>query len=692
VARPVREQGDVAVRPDSAPHTTPVTAEWALWGKGLGDTEYQLLECSDGPVGAGAFTEAITRYSPGNLDLLPQVTVNWLPWQGQHYVGMGIHDTGHGRYDPGGRKIVFTRYFCVPYDELRAGAVSYQSMYDAFDVFRLDDGQRAPIQAALPTFARPPEFVNPLATWAAGLLLTGRQACVLQADWTSLDERLRFLDSVMASLPYGMRSEMSAATWASATAVEHKLRLFFAGARRAGDDLVVTWGQSVAGKIRHRLADDYLHFLAEGGPGVQTQLAAMGEPVGFKARDIEMMVAALGSTPPTDVVERFEDPAAAEREMTVEEILYSLDRRLIVGGKILLGEDLNRLQAVLDRPTLAEYRLDYQLILKMTGLLRADRPVPKDTQSRFYGLLLRLAFDPRLPYADFRALEDCADGELHRPLLSALDLLRIEDLRARLLAMHALGDRGLMRNLWESSSAMIEAVASEELTPDHARVLCELVIGYLADRSKELGPEKIRPPLDRHGYLAGVLHGLYPGAPEHQRERLMLLLRLAHGETLNRRAVQEVLDSQGHLPTVALFAAVLSMTDRGNAEVAEIAYTRGSLRNANFAVRTREGLLAVLPYPADPRAALVPVATAEPQPQHARPRTLRQQLTNAIQKLDLTYLVFLVGLSILVFLVFYEIHNRLSALLKHERRAGQLDAARHSERPMTFALSCRLPL
>jgi hypothetical protein len=665
MARPVPEQGGVAVIPDRAPDTTPVTAEWALWGKGPHDTEYRLLECSDGPVGAGAFTEAITRYSPGTLDRLPQVTVNWLPWQGQHYVGMGIHDTGHGRYDPGGRKIVFTRYFCVPYDNLRAGAVSYQAMYDAFDLFRLDDGQRAPIRAALPTFAGPPEFVNPLATWVAGLLLTGRQVCILQADWTSLDERLRFLDSVMASLPYGMRSEMSAATWASATAVEHKLRLFFAGARRAGDDLVVTWGQPVSGKIRHRFADDYLHFLAEGGPAVHTRLAAMGDPVGFKGPDIGMMVAALGSTPtPIGVPERFEDPAAAEREMTVEEILYSLDRRLSVGGKILLGEDLNRLQAVLDGPMLAEYRLGYQLTLKRTGLLRADRSVPKDAQSRFYGLLLRLAFDPRLPYADFCALEDCADGELHRPLLAALDLLRIEDLRARLLAMHALGDRGLMRNLWESPSAMIEAAASNDLIAGHARILCELVIGYLVDRSKELGPEKVRPPLGGHGYLAGVLHGLYPSASEYQREQLTRLLRLAHGETLDRRAVQEILDSEGHPPTVALFAAVLSMTGLGNVQVAKVAYTRGSLRNANFAVRAREELLAVLPYPADPQAALVPVATTEPQPQHARPRTLRGQLTGAIRKLDLSYIVFLVGLSILLFLVYYEIRNRLSALLK----------------------------
>ena len=41
-----------------------LSVEWALWGKETQSRDYRLLECSDGRIGAGAFTEAITRYSP----------------------------------------------------------------------------------------------------------------------------------------------------------------------------------------------------------------------------------------------------------------------------------------------------------------------------------------------------------------------------------------------------------------------------------------------------------------------------------------------------------------------------------------------------------------------------------------------------------------------------------------------------
>ena len=54
----------------------PVTAEWALWGKEPSDLEYRLLRTGEGAIGHREFEENITRYSPGALHDLPQVTVN----------------------------------------------------------------------------------------------------------------------------------------------------------------------------------------------------------------------------------------------------------------------------------------------------------------------------------------------------------------------------------------------------------------------------------------------------------------------------------------------------------------------------------------------------------------------------------------------------------------------------------------
>ena len=47
------------------------------------DRGYRLLDCSDGSVSADSFTEVITRYSPGTLDKLPQVTISWFSDQGE---------------------------------------------------------------------------------------------------------------------------------------------------------------------------------------------------------------------------------------------------------------------------------------------------------------------------------------------------------------------------------------------------------------------------------------------------------------------------------------------------------------------------------------------------------------------------------------------------------------------------------
>ncbi len=87
--------------------------------------------------------------------------------------------------------------------------------------------------------------IDGLAMRVAPLLLTGVPVCVLGADETSMDERLRFIDTVMGLLPYGFRAKMTAATWTRATNRNHRFRLFFSSAPRASDkpDHLVPWGE-----------------------------------------------------------------------------------------------------------------------------------------------------------------------------------------------------------------------------------------------------------------------------------------------------------------------------------------------------------------------------------------------------------------------------------------------------------------
>jgi hypothetical protein len=332
----------------------PLSVEWALWGKEPQSRDYGLLECSSGSIGAGSFTEAITRYSPGNLDRLPQVTVSWLrPHEGQRYLALSIHDEGPGRHDPGGRKIVFIRYFCAPYHQIAEQAGSYQSMFAAFAPCRLDAGQHDVVPAVplRPALDGP---VSPLAYQVAGLLLTCRPVCILQADLVPLDKRLRFLDAVMSLLPYGLRSELSASTWASSTA-KHKLRLFFAGAERGGEEYAVVWDQPDLGRTGRRHIDRYLAWLADAPADARALLASLPAPVKFHEHEIDEVISGLIKSPPSSPRAQ-ENGAAwpwtgsrpAVPRADVVAILRSFGRHLDEDDPVILEPDMSTLSVLLE--------------------------------------------------------------------------------------------------------------------------------------------------------------------------------------------------------------------------------------------------------------------------------------------------------------------------------------------------------
>src|SRR5690242_12653531 len=224
------------------PHQIPVTVEWALWGKERSDLEYRLLRCSDGTLSEANFDELLTRYSTGTLEALPQVTIGWLEDRAHgHQIALAIHEEpADRRVDATGRPVVLTRCFCVPYATLAEGRVSYQALYDKFRKIPLDE-QEGTFQTSLPVM---PSVVRAdlAAQRAAALLVTCKPVCVLEADRAGLADRLEFIDSVMSLLPFGLRCQLSASTWASSQFWEHKFRLFFASTLRPDDDCDVIWG------------------------------------------------------------------------------------------------------------------------------------------------------------------------------------------------------------------------------------------------------------------------------------------------------------------------------------------------------------------------------------------------------------------------------------------------------------------
>ena len=84
------------------PHA--IAAEWALWGKEAHETGAHVLRCSNGALRAKDFAEIITRYAPGDLAVLPQYTVSWIPAADRQpeYVVIGIYELG--RRSPASRR------------------------------------------------------------------------------------------------------------------------------------------------------------------------------------------------------------------------------------------------------------------------------------------------------------------------------------------------------------------------------------------------------------------------------------------------------------------------------------------------------------------------------------------------------------------------------------------------------------
>jgi hypothetical protein len=581
-----------------------VTAEWALWGKDAGDAEYRLLTCSDGPISAATFVEQITSFASGSAQTWPQVTVSGFRLhQAADYVALAIHDTAEGRYDAVGREIVYTRYLCVPYPELVAGLVKYRDMHDAFAGFWPDGRDRSARRFDLPRadlLPRSAPLDGPqrlLAMRAAALLLTSRAVCVLGADGADASERLAFLDAVMSLLPYGMRSRLAGATWASSTAYNLNLRLFFADARPRGNDHVVFWHQLEQGPIGHTYADQYLQWLTVGVPHPEKKLAAVTQPTGFDQPDVAMMLERLDvsySKPPAPsaAAKASPDPAAH-----VADILRECRDRLRGGNPSFLATELDRLRECLPFSASPSDRTYFQKVIAREGLLYPHPSVEKQLQVKLYRLLLQLAFETPLTYRGYCEVEECLGGQPHKQLLHAMQPDKLPDLRARMLAVKALGGSELKRmraELRATPSPLVAAVANTGVRADHARVLCELAIQPLCECPD---PMALRRSLQSYAYLAPTLRRLYPAQAQQQYIHLRRLLRSAHGERLDRREIPTILALPGQIPSVALFAAVVELADPADVPVAVYEFLTNVIGSADFDASTREWLLRALPAP-----------------------------------------------------------------------------------------------
>jgi hypothetical protein len=539
-----------------------VLAEWALWGKEAKDPEYSVLRCSKGSFGRGDFHAIITRYTSGAKGALPQYTVCWVPEGSGHerYLAVAIHELADpdpklsgGRVRASrGREIEYVRLFCVRYDEMAKHRASYAELVESVRKYQLPVGPTDQITVELLETESTPfsREIRALAGNVATLLLTTRPVYVLGAERATPEERLHFIDAVMSLLPYGLRATLSASTWASATAQDLKLRLFFTNAERVDAHVSerVTWERprrldlSVAENmpLRH-----YANWLEHGGFEAAAELADQTDPIRFDPDEIRHLVAELPKgRPARDILEELADGARHGRLPVVQAAVKRLRQR--PGG-----------------PPGPEEREEYRRAIRRLDLFKEHPKLHHSTSASVYRVLLNLAFAPEITYRDYCVIEDCAGGRpgeaLARTMLNSNLKFTAMPWLLTSRSIVKFTDPQLMTHLQEQGTPATEPITVlsdnlDKVRPPHRPALYDFGVKYLRAYGAEPKAE-----LAWRGYLADMLETIYPHDQQAQRVRLEDTLRFTYGRLLSDEEIAELHAQPNVRRTTAFDAAVARM-------------------------------------------------------------------------------------------------------------------------------------
>ncbi|GAA4311174.1 hypothetical protein BJY14_006402 [Actinomadura luteofluorescens] len=561
-----------------------LTPEWALWGKDPQERDFRLLRCSDVRLGRHDFSEIISRYSPGTHTDLPQVAISWTRLGDEIYLGFAIQEWS-SEGDRLGRDIAVTRYFGVPYFQLRR-PISYVDLYEALATYDAASGEPISVPGLDPH--RIAARAGSDALGAAALLLTRSPVQIEGAEGVPMLDRLRFLDTVAALLPYPMRTRFSAVTWVSSTS-EHNFRLAFSSHVREGA-LPVMWSGPPAVPPAEQVARTYLDILARQGDlsHVIGELAQIDKPMGFGHLHIRAALRRLqdiaDSPPqrPAPVVGADTDPAEVLRT-------YADARRN--GRREAAEYCVDQLEHLRTQSITAEQRGRYRQIVKEQRLLEESPVLAPPRQLQLYQALLQMAYASTLSEAHLDQIEEDA-GMVHGLLLRALENYPCADPVVDLLIAVRCGEDGRRRILGRlDSGALVAAAAREPLRVG----LFDLVFRELARRLAE--EEDAVGPLWRHAYLAHPLRGRFPNDDLTQFTWLRGLLEAAYGPQLGVKEFEEVVDGSRALqPTPALFAAALSLHGPSPDAGAALfdAYFGRMLRSSTLGPQVTEDIEAIL--------------------------------------------------------------------------------------------------
>ncbi|MEU9889528.1 hypothetical protein [Sphaerisporangium sp. NPDC051011] len=550
-----------------------ITAEWALWGKRPGTADGDdVLACSDGRFDRDDFGEIIARYTPGAPANLPRVTISWVNGHGDTpHVGMAVQEWSAER-DGMGRDIALTRYFCLPYAELARGPVDYETLYRALAPRTLPAAGLLTADVAALDVEETTGRADQTAMGAAALLLTGDPVCVVGAEGVPMPARLRFLDSVAALLPYGLRSRLTLSTWTD-SASRHRIKLSFARHAPEGAH-VIGWGEPVRVAEAPETVRRYHDLLADH--------PRLGDLVARFARDTTPR-----SLRSPDIAE-LDDPSpgggsGSAPPQTLGGLLLACADGVDEGDTRRVARCLSRLGS-LPRTGDAAERDALRRIVRDRRILVAARSLDPALEARLYPVVLDLAYGPDPTVDDFEDLRRNADHWLSPQLAMALSRMAVTDPAVTLRLAAYLPPGELVKVLAPLPTGdLVAAAVREPLDRQALDVMC----AELSVRGDDpAGRPAVHAALRRHGYAVAAVHWLHPGDPEGQIRRFHALLAAAHGPVVEARVVAEDFPAQpdpAYLPLLAALAALCSPDARR--ELTETVFA-GMLRRADISEET----------------------------------------------------------------------------------------------------------
>ncbi|WP_440072376.1 hypothetical protein [Streptosporangium sp. OZ121] len=526
----------------------PINVEWALWGMPPGSKGLpEVLSCSQGRIPRSGFSELVERYAMTTPRQLPQVTIARAGAADDAHIFLAVQEWS-GTFDGLGREIAVTRCFCVPYAQAALGPVSYERLYQALDDQKppSDGGVLVVDPPALDAEATA-EAVDQTVMGAAALLLAGERVCVVEGGGASLLDRIRFLDTVAALLPYGFRTKLIASTWAP-LAAGHRNRLFFAD-HPSENALTITWRQEVSIPESRVVAHRYHELLTSRmEKGLAGLIARFARDTGQRKFSTETLEAVL------PIVESGGEPS----HTSIDDLLIACADSIEQGQAGLVPGHLSRLDALRDSAAVNGGVRRRRNIVSDRRLLARSPVLAPTVQEHLYDLVLSVAYGPKLTVDGLEQILKDVDPVPAR-LLTAMARMPAADPAVTVRLAGRLDPRRSAPALASLSvEKLVEAGEREPIDTSIVRLVCSELATRCAKPSQRAG---IGTALRGRARLRAAIERLDGTDADSRFEKCLVLLVADYGSSIDSVELREAFTSHTEVLPVPRLAALALLCD-----------------------------------------------------------------------------------------------------------------------------------